>query len=231
LSAHYFVSDAHLGAGGGAERLAGFLETLRGRADSLFVLGDLFEFWFEYREAMPKAGFAVLAQLVALHRAGTRIGYLKGNHDFWFADFLARELGTTAADELDVRLDGRRTFLAHGDAIDRGLIPRLFRRLMRSRLNGALYAQLHPDFGIRLARRVARTSRGLGVKPYLVADMARFAEAKLSAGFDLVVLGHSHEPELLHLAGGDYLNSGDWLHHFSYGVLRDGVVSLERWPG
>jgi UDP-2,3-diacylglucosamine hydrolase len=229
LSAHYFVSDAHIGGGStdAEQRLFRFLESIRGKAESLYILGDLFEFWFEYGQAIPKQGFRALAELAELRRTGTRIGYLKGNHDFWFKDFWRRELGAVAADELDVTLDGKRVYLAHGDIIDMALVPRIFRGLMRSRLNGWLYSLLHPDIGIGLAQAVARASRVTSAKPGLLEDMARFAEGKIKSGFDIVVMGHSHVPEVRQLGNGAYLNVGDWLTRFTYGVIRDGVPSLE----
>jgi UDP-2,3-diacylglucosamine hydrolase len=229
LSAHYFVSDAHIGGGNpdAEQRLFRFLESIRGKAESLHILGDLFEFWFEYGRAIPKPGFRALAELAELRRTGTRIGYLKGNHDFWFKDFWRRELGAEAADEMDVVLDGKRVFLAHGDVLDRTPVPRVFRVLMRSRFNGWLYSLLHPDLGIGLALAVARVNRFKSAKPSLVEDMARFAAGKLASGFDVVVLGHSHVPEVRQYGCGQYLNVGDWLNHFTYGVIRDGVPSLE----
>jgi UDP-2,3-diacylglucosamine hydrolase len=230
LSAHYFVSDAHIGGGcpDAEQRLFRFLESIRGRAESLHILGDLFEFWFEYGRAIPKPGFRALAELAELARTGTRIGYLKGNHDFWFKDFWRRELGAAASDELDVTLDGKRVFLAHGDTVDRAFVPRFFRVLMRSRLNGWLYSQLHPDVGIGLALAVARANRVKGANPDLIEDMARFAGDKLASGFDIVIMGHSHAPEVRQLEGGVYLNVGDWMTHFTYGLIRDGVPSLEK---
>lgn len=229
MSAHYFVSDAHIGGGAtdGEQRLFRFLESIRGKAETLHILGDLFEFWFEYGQAIPKQGFRALAELAELSRTGTRIGYLKGNHDFWFKDFWQRELGAEAADELSITLDGKRVYLAHGDALDRALVPRFFRFLMRSRVDGWLYSLLHPDIGIGLAHVVASVSRAGSVKPGIVEDMATFARGKLESGFDIVILGHSHVPELRKMNGGTYVNIGDWLTHFTYGVIRDGVASLE----
>jgi UDP-2,3-diacylglucosamine hydrolase len=233
LSAHYFISDAHLGAGRreAESRLFSFLESIRGHADSLYILGDLFEFWFEYRWAVPKHGFKALARLAELHDRGTRIGYLKGNHDFWFKNFLKREMDADAADEMDVVIDGKRVFLCHGDVLDKGFVPRLFRSLMRSPVSGALYGLGHPDFGIGLAQRVALTSRAMTAKPYLLKAMSLFAERQLASGFDIVVMGHSHVPELTAYGKGMYLNVGDWIQHFTYGIIRDGVPALEVFEG
>jgi UDP-2,3-diacylglucosamine hydrolase len=230
LSAHYFVSDAHIGGSSpeAEQRLYRFFESIRGEANSLYILGDLFEFWFEYGNSIPKRGFRALAELAELSRTGTHIGYLKGNHDFWFKDFWQRELGAEAADELDVKLDGKRVYLAHGDSLDRALVPRVFRTLMRSRFNGWLFSLLHPDIGIGLAHAVASISRAGTHKPGIVEDMAEFARGKLESGFDVVILAHSHVPEFRGMGGGTYMNIGDWLTRFTYGVIRDGAPSLER---
>jgi UDP-2,3-diacylglucosamine hydrolase len=233
LSAHYFVSDGHVGGGRprSEARLFHFLRSLRGRADSLYILGDLFEFWFEYGRAIPKTGFRVLAELAELAEGGTQIHYLRGNHDFWFRDFLQRELGADAADEMDVTVDGLRVFLAHGDALDRAYVARFFRFLIRRRFNGMLYSLIHPDLGIGIAQRLALASRRVGAAMYLREAMARFAASKLAAGFDVVLLGHSHSPETRQFGHGVYINTGDWLRHFTYGVIRDGVPALERFDG
>jgi len=230
LSEHYFVSDAHLGAAPpeSEARLLRFLETLHGRADSLYIVGDLFDFWFEYGRAIPKHGFRVLAELARLKKEGTRIVYVAGNHDFRFRDFFGRELGIETAESVSHVVDGLRVWVGHGDDIDQRFMSRLFRRLMRSRLNNFLYSFVHPDIGIGFANWVARQSRARGPDDQLRGRMARVAEARLAEGYDLVVMGHLHVPERRELDNGLYLNTGDWLTHFSYGVLRDGTVALER---
>jgi UDP-2,3-diacylglucosamine hydrolase len=98
---------------------------------------------------------------------------------------------------------------------------------MRSRLNGWLYSLLHPDIGIGLAQAVARGSRVSSAKPSLVEDMAAFAKGRLESGFNIVIMGHSHVPELRRFNGGVYINLGSWVTDFTYGVIRDGVPSLE----
>ncbi len=229
MSAHYFVSDAHLGASppGTEERLLAFLRSIRGKADSLYILGDLFDFWFEYGSAIPKTGFRVLTELAKLGDAGTRIVYLSGNHDLRFRDFFSRELGIETALELEETIDGMRVWMKHGEEIDRRWLSVLFRRLMRSRLNNFLYSFIHPDVGIGFANRVAAGSRARGLDPGLRHEMRQFAEEKLRGGVDVAVMAHVHEPELLRTDCGIYVNTGDWLTHFSYAVIRDGEVKLE----
>lgn len=224
------MSDAHLGAApaGAEERLVEFLGSVRGNADSLFVLGDLFDFWFEYGRAIPKHGFRVLAELAFLRRSGTRVVYLAGNHDFCFQDFFGRELGVETGQELALTIDGKRVWMSHGEGIDRRFVSAVFRRLMRGRVNNVLFSLLHPDLGIPLAGWVASRSRARGLDERLGRKMRAFAEAKLALGHDVVVMGHLHRPELHRTGNGVYLNVGDWTEHFSYGVIRDGEVKLER---
>ncbi len=211
------------------KRLGEFLFSIRGRADSLYILGDLFEFWFEYHRVVPFAGMGVLAQLAELQRLGTRVVFLRGNHDVWYQGVLKREFGFDGFyDELRVVIDGKRVFMMHGDALDRNFVPKVFRFLMRNRLNSRLFSLLHPDIGIGMARWIARRSREM-VRPMLADDMRNFARQRIEEGFDLVVMGHSHLPELVQFGEGFYLNTGDWLGNFTYGVLEDGKVSLERY--
>jgi len=231
LSRHFFISDAHLGSRQplAEKRLADFLLSIRGRADGLYILGDLFEFWFEYRRVIPKCGLRVLSILAELRSSGTRVVLFKGNHDVWYRGFLQQELGLDGFyDELVEIIDGKRVFMMHGDALDRNLAPRVFRFLMRNRVNGLLFSALHPDIGIGMARWIARKSREQGVKPELVARMRDFAEQKLRSGFDVVVMGHSHIPERCEFGNGVYLNTGDWVRSFSYGCIDGGQVKLER---
>lgn len=229
LSAHYFVSDAHLGAAPAAseERLARFLESIQGRADTLVIVGDLFDFWFEYGRAIPRHGFRILAALAGLRRAGARVVYLSGNHDIRFRGFFKESLGIETGAVLDETIDGLRVLARHGDEADHRPVSRLFRRLMRSRLNNFLYSFIHPDIGIGFAGWVAGRSRARKKDEALRAVMREFARARLAEGRDLVVLAHLHLPELVATPEGTYLNCGDWLTHFSCGVIRDGKVSLE----
>ncbi|MEO0067709.1 MAG: UDP-2,3-diacylglucosamine diphosphatase [candidate division WOR-3 bacterium] len=231
MSGHFFISDAHLGSRTPAaeRRLADFLSSIKGRASSLYILGDLFEFWFSYKRVMPSAGLGILSQIAELRRNGTRVILFKGNHDVWLDERLKQELGFEGFyDELETEIDGKRVFLMHGDALDKEFLPRVFRSLMRSRLNARLFSLLHPDIGIGLARWIARKSREKGAKPSLVLGMQGFAKDKISQGFDFVIMGHSHIPERLEFEGGIYLNIGDWVKSFTYGLLDNGRLSLER---
>lgn len=235
MSGHYFVSDVHLGIGDvSAERRFGeFLLSIKGKSAGLYILGDLFEFWFEYRRVVPKVGFDVLARLRELAETGTKIFLFRGNHDIWFRGWLETGLKVEGVfDELETVIDGLRAYLAHGDSLDQALVPRFFRFLMRSSVNGALFSLLHPDIGFSVAQRLAAKSRqGMlesGAAVAVQAALAAFAEKKIAKGCDVVMMGHSHIPEIRIFGSGTYINTGDWLKNFTYGLIKDGKATLER---
>src|SRR5262249_41363007 len=137
-AAAYFFSDAHLGAESREReadreaRLHDFLTSLRGQATELYIVGDLFDFWFEYRSAIPRRHFATLAALQRLRESGVAITYLNGNHDFWLGPFLRDELGVHTHDgALALELQGHRIWLHHGDGLGGGdLGYRLLRKVL-----------------------------------------------------------------------------------------------------
>ncbi len=231
---HYFISDTHIGAGNlnAERRLEDFITRLTGKAAALYILGDLFEFWFDFRRVVPKVNVGVLGALYQLRRCGTKIFLLRGNHDIWFNGWLERELGLEGVfDELTIAIDGLNVYLAHGDALDKSFVSRFFRRLMRSRFNARLFSSLHPDLGVGLAHRIAAKSRlamrQRGTAAAVQAQLAEFARRKIAEGFDVVMLGHSHIPEALSLERGLYINTGDWINHFTYGLIKEGRATLE----
>ncbi len=225
----------HLGIGShfAEKRFTDFLLSIKGKAEGLYILGDLFEFWFEYRRVVPKIEFEVLGRLRDLSESGTKIFLFRGNHDIWFKGWLEKGLKVEALyDEQEIMIDGLRVYLAHGDALDRGFVPRIFRSLMRCSINGFLFSWLHPDIGIGLARRIAVRSRqgmekrGAAVK--VRTAMLQFAREKIAAGCDVVMLGHSHIPEIRNFGAGVYINIGDWMKSFTYGMISNGKATLEH---
>jgi UDP-2,3-diacylglucosamine hydrolase len=234
----FFVSDAHLGSGPNHDlrvrTLVAFLHGLSDRASHLYVLGDLFDFWFEYRHAIPKGHFRVLRALADLVDAGVQVAYLGGNHDFWCGSHLSSEVGLEVHQKpFQTRHQGRRIFLAHGDGIGPGDTGyRLLKAVLRSRLSVFLYRTLHPDFGIPFAYRVSRISRNhTAGREVLLARMSRHLVApRYAAGDDAVLIGHIHDP--IHLQDArerDFLILGDWLENFTYVRLQGGTFSLERY--
>lgn len=237
----YFVSDAHLGSDDPEterrkiEKLTAFLQMVRQDGTKLYILGDLFDFWFEYRHAVPKQHLNIVLQLASLTKNGIPIHYITGNHDFWLGGFLSDEVGMVVhRDHCEVTEDGLRLFLIHGD----GLSPadwkyRVFVRFpLRNRLAIRLYRLLPVDWAIPLAKAVSSHSRSYtaGREPKFLADYEKFAKRKLAQGYDAVLIGHIHHPVYQKFDTGVYLNTGDFFEHFSYAKLADGRLTLEYLP-
>ena len=233
----YVISDVHLGhAPESVERaLLSFLRALPGRAGSLLINGDLFEFWFEWKTVVPRSGVRVLGTLMDLRDAGVPMTMLAGNHDCWGGDVL-REAGLDfMLGPLEGDVGGWRAHVEHGDGLrekeDRGY--RALRHVLRNRLAiRAFGGILHPDFASRLAMGSSHTSR-----THTARDEGRGLRAVASSMLDgprepeLVIFGHSHVPTLERLPGGVYANAGSWLNQPSYLVVTPEDISLRSWDG
>jgi UDP-2,3-diacylglucosamine hydrolase len=234
----YFLSDAHLGSDDPVseqvklDKLFAFLDMIKQSGTKLYILGDLFDFWFEYKHAIPKQHLKVVFRLASLVESGIPIHYITGNHDFWLGDFLTTEAGIAVhRDSMEATEESLRLFLIHGD----GLSPsdwkyRVFVRFpLRNRLAIWLYRLIPPDIGIPLAKAVSSSSRNhtAGREHEFLRDYDDYAQAKLSEGYDAVIIGHVHHPAIRQFDNGIYLNTGDFYHHFSYGKLANGKLTLE----
>jgi UDP-2,3-diacylglucosamine hydrolase len=242
----YFFSDVHLGADPPEvervkrQRLLAFLDLVQARASSLFCLGDLFDFWFEYETAIPGRHFAILRRMQELSEAGVRLHFLGGNHDYWVRrgrrpGFLEREIGfRLLANGDEVRADGLRLVLFHGDGIgDHDTGYRMLKRLLRNRLAIEAFRWVHPDLARRIGWIVAEVSRlrtGNRPNPATVENLRRFSAQLLKAhpDVDAVIVGHTHLPEELPAGRGRYVNLGDWIEHASYAVVEDGALTLRH---
>jgi len=228
----YFISDLHIGVNDSNiefERqnfILSFLEQIKENATHLFVVGDLFDFWFEYKQVIPKNYFRFLVLFNDMIRRGIKIYYLAGNHDFALGRFFKEELGIeTIQDHFEIELAGKRFYLLHGDGLDsedRGY--RILKRILRNKTNQKLFRLIHPDLGIPLARLVSGSSRHYSQRkpPKNEHDYYRFAEKKFAEGFDYVIMGHRHNPLIHRVDDHQYINLGDWLINNTY-ALFDGI--------
>ncbi len=234
-----FLSDAHLGLGTEEDQqirknnLFKCLDHYAPTLEKLFILGDLFDFWFEWRYVILKHHFQVLYKLRELVSRGIEIHFLAGNHDFALGDFLSDEIGIhTHLDKHQFEHEGKRFCVMHGD----GLAPadrwyRILKRIFRSRTNQKLYRLLHPDFGVGLANHCSYTSRNYNGRRWDIDGRAYLeaAEKLISEGNDYVLFAHNHEPLLQPVKNGIYVNTGDWIRYFSYAVYDEGVMTLKYW--
>lgn len=242
----YVTSDAHLGAVSpeGERAFLAWLEHAGSAASRIVINGDLFDFWFEYRSAIPRGYTRALGALARIVDDGVPVLLMGGNHDWWGGSYLRDEVGVDFHQEpVVVDLAGHRTYLAHGDGLGRGdLGYRLLRWMLRSRVTRTAFRWLHPDVGAWIARSVSVTpasappersgepSEAERARARILGDWAR-TKLRSEPDLDLVLLGHAHVPEVDEVdAGRFYVNTGDWIHHRSYAVLEpDTPPRLERW--
>ncbi len=233
----YVIGDAHLGvASKDAERaLLAFLRQLPGRARSLVIMGDLFDFWFAWRHVMPRAGFRVLAAIADLRDAGIEVLWIGGNHDCWGGEVLEAETGAryTLEPWFD-QIGAWPTLLQHGDGL-REVEDAPYRRLrtvLRHPLAIRAFGWLHPDFASRVALSSSDTSRhrhagdeGRGLLQVATRSL------ELEDGPRLVIHGHSHVPTLQRAGRGWYANAGAFYLDQQFLRIDDTSISRCRWTG
>lgn len=243
----YFASDAHLGARFHAEprlaekKLVRWLDGIKADARAVWFLGDMFDYWYEYKYVVPKGFTRFLGKLAELSDSGVEIHLFIGNHDIWMFDYLPQEIGAVIHREpLTVDLLGKRFFLSHGDEADSS--SRAFcviRRLFRNRFCQILYSAIHPRWAFAFALRWSFGSRRKGLKKdeeaayrgegseYLVAFAKRYLQAHPDINF--FIFGHRHIMlDLMLSRTCRLLIAGDWMQHFSYIVWDGESLSLEQ---
>ena len=233
----YIFSDAHLGCGTPEEerlkidKITALFDRVKSDGERLVILGDLFDFWFEYRHAIPKEHHDVLFMLSDLVKNGITVDYVSGNHDFWMDDFFEKQMQVNVyRDIFDLSFEGQHLHLIHGDGLakaDRGY--RFLKRILRNRLNIWLYRRLPPDWAMPLAKKVSGSSRRYTARRdhVFAEDYEKYAQTKLQNGFDVVAIAHLHIPIIKKFDNGIYVNTGDFINHFSYVRLADRKVTLE----
>lgn len=231
-----FIADAHLKGidDPNQKRLSQFLSNLAG-AETLVILGDLFDYWSGYNAVAEREYGPVLEALGDLRGRGTGIVYLEGNHDFsmgsFFTDALKARVYPASGELL---IGGKRFFLSHGDRVSMTAGYALWRGFLRSPLFRLIVKIVPPEAGWKIAGYLSRRSRGgndyAGVKNGVEEKLMEFAKKKLSEGFDGVILGHSHaagvHEEKAGAGSGIYANPGSWANG-SYLVCDDGVFRVE----
>lgn len=243
----YFLSDAHLGSLAiehrrtQERRLVNFLDSIKHKAEAVYLLGDMFDFWHEYRTVVPKGYTRLLGKISELTDLGVEVHYFYGNHDLWQHDYFEKECGMTIhRKEEVVELYGKTFFLAHGDglgATDRGF--RFIRAMFHNRICQKLFASVHPRwgmaFGLEWARR-SRLKREDGKEPPYQGEkhenLVLFAKEYLTTHPDInfFIFGHRHiELDLMLRRETRLLILGDWISLFTYAVFDGENMFLETY--
>lgn len=243
----YFLSDFHLGAPDHAASIARekiivkFLEEIRHDAAEIFLVGDMFDFWYEYRKVVPKGHVRLLGKLAELSDAGIPMHFFVGNHDMWMRDYFEKELNIPVYYEpKEFIRQGKRILVGHGDGLGPG--DHGYKRLKKIFRNPAckwLFGILPPVVGMGLANYLSGRSRaqtGATEEVFLGEDkewLIIYCKEQLAKeNFDFFVFGHRHLPIDYRLNNGSrYVNLGDWIRYFTYAELGDGNMELKSYLG
>ncbi len=237
----YFLSDAHLGIPDyqssleREKKLVDWLDAIKSNAAEIYLLGDIFDFWFEYKDVILKGYTRLLGKLVELADFGIDIYYFTGNHDMWNYEFFQKELNLKVYKKPVEKYIGDKYFMVgHGD----GLGPddksyKIMKKIFQNKLSYRIFSFFHPRIGISLARFFSRQSRNSNVEDeFLGEDKERlilYCKYKLTQKhYDFFVFGHRHLP-MNFKVGEDsyYVNTGDWIKTFSYAVFDGKSLRLE----
>lgn len=238
----YFLSDFHLGAPTAAaslqreKKLVAFLQNIQSSAEEIFILGDIFDFWFEYKTVVPKGFTRLLGTIAAITDAGIPVHVFVGNHDMWMKDYFSNELGCKVYHEpVIMERQGKKLFIGHGDGLgpgDHGY--KFIKKIFRNRFCQWAFGVLHPDWGIQLANYFSRKSRlktGEADSIFLGEEnewLVQYSKEVLQQQqIDYFIFGHRHLPMDIELQEGSrYINLGDWIKHFTYATLDTGLLQL-----
>jgi len=238
----YFMSDSHLGVPDSQssmqrERmLVQWLERVSADASDIFLLGDIFDFWFEYSTVVPRGFVRLLGKLADIVEKGIQVHYFTGNHDMWAFGYFESELGLRIYRQpLEIMLQGKRCYIGHGDGLGPGdHVYKLQKRIFKSRISQKLFSLIHPGFGTRLALFLSKKSRQSHSQDeaHLMGEdkesLIAYSKGILAIRHvDFFIFGHRHYPVMLDIGqNSHFVNTGDWITKFSYAVLSGGKMEL-----
>lgn len=240
----YFASDNHLGAPNTKaslpreKKFVSFLEAIKADAQAIFLMGDLFDFWFEYKTVVPKGFTRTLGKLAELTDAGIPIYYFVGNHDLWMNSYFEEELNIPVFhNPQQLEINRTKFFIGHGDGLGPG--DKGFKRMKKVFTNPVskwFFRWLHPDLGVRLAQYLSVNNKiisGDADAKFLGEDkewLVQYCKRKLETEHhDHFIFGHRHLPLEIDLKNNSrYTNLGDWIQYFTYAVFDGKELKLEK---
>jgi len=240
----YFASDFHLGVPTREKslerekRIVSWMDEIKKDAAELYLMGDLFDFWFEYRKAIPKGFTRLLGKIAEFCDAGIPVYLFTGNHDMWMFDYLQDELGVTIYRKPITReFNGKKFFLAHGDGLGPGDHSYKFlKKVFENALLQWMFARIHPNTGIGIANfwsKRSRLSTGAGDKDTWKGEddefLVQFVKETLKKEhYDYFIFGHRHLPLQLQIGNALYVNLGEWVNYSSYAVFDGEKLELKH---
>lgn len=242
----YFASDFHLGAPNEKESrkreelIIQWLTEIESTAHSIYLVGDIFDFWFEYKHAIPKGFTRLQGKIASLTDNGIPVHFFTGNHDMWMFDYFEKELGVKIhRAPITIEAQGKRIMVGHGDGLgpgDKGY--KFIKKVFSNKFFQWCFARLHPNFGIAVANFSSRKSRaatGNDDEVFLGESnewLVHFAQEQLKKQhFDYFIFGHRHLPLSIEVGErSTYYNLGDWINYKTYGILENGNFALLKYP-
>lgn len=229
----YFASDFHFGVPDrvlSRERedlVVSWLEEIRKDAAEIYLIGDIFDFWFEYSAVIPKGFIRFQGKLADLVDSGIKITFFKGNHDMWMFDYFVKELGIQViSDELVLERNGKKFYLHHGDGLGPGDAKyKILKKIFRSGFCQWLFARIHPNLGVGIAKKWSKYSRLQNNQKEEFQDLDKewlvsyCKELLLKEHYDFLIFGHRHLPLDVALGESRYINLGEWMNFNSYAVF------------
>jgi UDP-2,3-diacylglucosamine hydrolase len=243
----YFISDLHLGLYPEEKSLereklvVRWLDEIKTQAAELYLMGDIFDFWHEYKHVVPRGYIRFLGKLSELADSGTKICFFTGNHDIWSYGYFKSELGAEIHNNpISRKLNGLTFFLAHGDGLGSGDFGyKLLKRIFHNRILQWLFSRLHPNFAIWIGKTWSRKSRY--AKGIVAEDFAGehgelqivFSKNELKyRHYDLFIFGHRHIPWDIKLGEKSrVINLGDWIYSYTFGELDGKDFTLKQFHG
>jgi UDP-2,3-diacylglucosamine hydrolase len=239
----YFLSDFHLGAPDAAtslereKRITRFLSTASQDAAQIFIAGDIFDFWYEYKTVIPKGYTRLLGKLAELTDSGIAVSFFVGNHDMWMKNYFQEEMNIPVYYEPRAyEFSGRKFLIGHGDGLGPGDHSYKFiKKIFRNPFCQSLFGFLHPRIGIGLANYFSRKSRaatGSSDEHFLGEDkewlIIYSREVLKKTHYDFFIFGHRHLPiDFMLKDDSRYINLGDWIRYNSYAVFDGETVQLK----
>ena len=240
----YFLSDFHLGAPNDTEsrkredRLVRFLQDARKDAGIIFIVGDIFDFWFEYKTVVPKGFVRLLGCLAQISDAGIPLHIFTGNHDLWMQDYFQKELGIKLhANEYCFEKKGKSFYVAHGDGLGPGDYKYKFlKRVFRNPLCQWAFARIHPNLGLSIANYFSTSSRKSGMSKDMIYNgkeqewLYHFAKTHQETHpVDFYLFGHRHLPLEIAVGKATYINTGEWLYAQTFARFDGETLKLLQW--
>ncbi|HEX8332956.1 MAG TPA: UDP-2,3-diacylglucosamine diphosphatase [Segetibacter sp.] len=241
----YFLSDFHLGApdyNSSLKRekiIVSFLDHIKTSASAIFILGDMFDFWFEYKDVTPKGYVRLLGKLAEITDSGIPVHFFVGNHDMWMRGYFEKELNIPVYfHPKEFEWNGKKFLLGHGDGLGPGdKRYKLLKKIFRNRFCQWLFGFMHPSWGISLANYFSKKSRqktGSADEHFLGEDkewlIIYSREILAKRHVDYFIFGHRHYPIDHKLTSNSrYINLGDWIKSFTYAEFDGSDVYLKKW--